>query len=188
MMAAIEARLALLGLKAILRFDAAAFRCFPGSLGACLRSFQVALWVAPLQALAVWASLGEETAGGDAGGYLTGQIVAYILSWLLYPLLLIPISRHFHCRDRLYGYLSAFNWFQLVEFVVVTPILVLGGLQWLPLEGAVFLWLAATATLLAYEWFLLRRGLGVEGLTASSLVLINFLLNMLVYRGAEMLS
>ncbi|HVI52401.1 MAG TPA: hypothetical protein VM661_14415 [Candidatus Sulfotelmatobacter sp.] len=188
MMSALEARLALLGVKGILRFDATAFRCFPGSLGTCLRSFQVALWVAPLQALVVWLSVTDEVGDADPTGYLTGQALAYAVSWLLYPLLLIPISRHFHRLERLPGYLTAFNWFQLVEFVVMTPILAVGSLQWLPVEASVLLWMCGTLVLLAYEWFMLRRGLEVEGLTAASLVLINFLLNLLIYRAAEVLS
>jgi len=179
---------ALSGIKAVLRFDATAFRYFPGGLGPCLRSFQVGLWVLPLQALVVWLDLPEAVGQGDPTRYIGFQALAYLLSWLLYPLLLVPLSAHFHRHDRLTAYLSAFNWFQLVEFAVMTPIMVLGTLKLLPMEVDLVMWLTATAVLLAYEWFLLRRGLELEPLSASSMVLMNFLLNLLIYRAAEVLA
>jgi hypothetical protein len=184
-----EAKEAIHGVRGILRFDANGLRYFPYGFSPCLRSFQVALWVAPLQALVVWLDLPNQLAEHpDANHYLILQALAYLVSWLAYPLLLLPLSRHFHCRERLGPYLSAFNWFQLVEFAVMTPILALGAISWLPVEVDFVLWLFATAVLLAYEWFMLRKGLGVEGITASSLVLMNFLLNLLIYRAADVLS
>lgn len=184
-----EIRGALDGVRAILRFDATGFRHFSPDRAPCLRSFQVLLWVVPLQALTVWLDFIQKPPEHiTAGAYAAAQASAYLLSWTVYPLLLVPLSRHFHCQDRFYGYLSAFNWFQLVEFAAMTPILALGSLGWLPPEADFVLWLFATAAMLAYEWFMLRRGLGVENTTAVSLVLMNFLLNLLIYKAAEVVA
>jgi len=183
----VEFRLVVVGLKAILRFQPAAFLCFPGGMGPFLRSFIAALIVSPLQVLIVWAEMSSQTID-DPQRYILFQAAAYVLGWLAYPLLLLPVCRHFDRSGRYTTYVSAFNWFQLVEYGVVVPVLLLGTIPWLPPALTMVLWMVTVLTLMVYEWFLIRRGLELETGTTAALVIINFLLNLLISRGAEVLT
>ncbi|OIQ96576.1 hypothetical protein GALL_214020 [mine drainage metagenome] len=175
------------GLRGILRFDAGAFRHFAHGGRGFLLSFLAAVAVLPFQAGIVWAGRVSEQVS-DPARYSLFQWLAYAVAWLAYPLLMVPIARHFRCQGRYYTYFAAFNWFQVVEFALMTPIILLGALQLLPPGPAFLLWLLATLWLLAYEWFLLRRGLGVDMSTATALTIINMLLTLLIYRVGELLS
>ena len=184
---AAEYRLIVVGLRAILRFQPAAFLCFAGGVGPFLRSFLAALIVSPLQVLVVWAEMSSDKIT-DPQRYILYQAIAYLLGWLAYPLLLLPICRHFDRARRYTTYVSAFNWFQLIEYGVTVPVILLGLIHWLPPELTLILWSVTVLTLMVYEWFLVRRGLELEAGTTAALVIINFLLNMVISRGAEVLA
>jgi len=169
------------GVWAISHFDETGFRRFSGGWGAGLRSFQVMLWLAPLQALSVWLGLPELEKGTDVGLFLQLQALAYLCSWLPFPLLLLALRRRYGYAERLPGYIAASNWFQLVEFPLMTLIGIMGGLKLISGESMVVLGLVAFLAMMAYEWFMLRRCLGVERSTTFLLLVISALVVDAIY-------
>lgn len=169
------------GVWAITHFDETGFRRFSGDVGGCLRSFQVILWLAPLQALNIWLGLPELEKGTDVDLFVNLQALAYLISWLPFPLLLLALRRHYGYAGRLSTYIAAANWFQLVETSLLTLISILKRLAVIDDGTVVVLGLITFMAMMTYEWFMLRRCLGTERSTTFLLLVASALMLDAIY-------
>lgn len=173
-----ELAVALHGLRRLVRFHPDAFDFFDGTLGGFWKSF----WAAALT-LPVWVLLeGQQmlaTPPEEPLRYAALQAIAFAVSWLAYPLLMVRISGFLDRWPRYFTYMVAYNWFQVVQALAWVPLLVLLAFD-APRELVVLVWLATHGIIFAYGWFMARYGLAVESGTAAALVIIDFLLGLLI--------
>ena len=170
---------AMTGVRGLLRLDARALSLFDGSHDGFWKSFWAAAILAPLVALGVARAVVEHPPE-SLPRYLAFQVIAYALDWLAYPFAMVWIADHLGRRDRYYGYIAAYNWFQIAETVASTALVLLGMTGVVPEDVETFLFLILQGLFLGYDWFIARNALAIEGGTAAMLVAIDLLLGLII--------
>lgn len=169
----------LYGAYRLARFDPRGLGFFDSSPAGARRSFFAAAIVAPFYALIL--AVGRP---GDADvdplrfGIVEG--IAYVLSWVAYPVLVEWLTRLLGCRKRFEAYLVAYNWSMVLQNAVVFPITMLAGLGVLPPQVAQLLWFGLFLLILLYVGFIARAALEVAPATAAGLVVLDVLLSALI--------
>lgn len=174
-----EAIVSLYGAWRLARLDPRGIELFDRSEAGAVRSFAAAVPVLPLYVLAalMLAPRGPTT---HPLRWLSVQAIAYVLSWVAYPVAAESLTRVMGCRSRFAGYLSAYNWSMVLQNVALLPLTLLTILQVLPDDVMQFLWLAAIAAIMGWLWFIARSALAVGGLAAAGLVVVDELISMLI--------
>jgi hypothetical protein len=169
----------LYGAYRLARFDEQGLAFFDSSPSGARRSFFAAVIVAPLYALMLSAvGPGERHASPLRFAFV--EAIAYVLSWVAYPVAVEWLSRRLGRRARFEGYLAAYNWSMVLQNAAVLPISLLAGLGILPQQLGQLLWLAVFLLTLVYVGFIARIGLAVQSTTAAGLVLLDVLLSALI--------
>jgi hypothetical protein len=175
-----EAGVSLFGAYRLARFDAGGMDYFNASVTGFWHSFLAALLVAPLYLalLAVWYP--DLAPPPNPLRFLLIESEAFAISWLAYPLAMIWVSERFDCRERVLGYLVAYNWSMVLANGVLIPLNIVRALELLPADLADLLWLLAISLVLAYLWFIARTALKVSPGKAVAIVGIDILLNLAI--------
>lgn len=103
----------------LLRRDPSAPFYFENSMEACLRSFWVMALVAPVYLLYVAISYSGVEVAADAWEIALAESLAYVVDWLLFPVLFYEIARRRRWVDRYPRYIGALNWINLPVTVVM---------------------------------------------------------------------
>ena len=171
-----EAIVSLYGAWRLARLDPRGFELFDRSEAGALRSFAAAVPVLPLYVLAalMLAPRGPTT---HPLRWLSVQAIAYVLSWVAYPVAAESLTRVMGCRQRFSGYLSAYNWSMVLQNAALLPLTALTAMNVLSSEIMQLLWLMAIAAIMAWLWFIARTALNVSAVTAAGLVILDELLS-----------
>ncbi len=177
---------AIAGVRGLLRFEAKALALFDASHDGFWKSFWAAAIIAPVSAIMV-ARQAIESPPESLWRFIAFQSIGYALGWLVFPLAMVRISAMLGKADRYFAYMVPYNWFHLVEIVLMGPLMLLGVTGLLPAPIEALLQLIAFAALLGYQWFIAKNALKVEGGTAAALVVIDLLLSIIIDRLADAL-
>jgi hypothetical protein len=184
----IEVQLALGGALRLAVGDRRGLGCFDISLDGFWRSFRAAALCFPLYLILVafrvsavqWERSGVPVA-------LIVESIDYVISWVAFPLLILPLTRLLGRESRFLAFMVVYNWSQIPQtalFVLVT----LDGASGLLTPGsAAFARLAAALAVLVYEWYIARVTLAVTGAQAMLVVIADLLLNSALGRVAASL-
>jgi hypothetical protein len=180
-----EASRSLSGAWGLLRRDPAAPTAFNGTLEGVWRSFFAAVLLLPLY-FAHLALIGPAPGAEQAptGIRWLIQFFVYVISWAAWPLIAFYMTRLMDCGERLYGYIVAYNWSQLLTAPFLIGIDVLGRIA-LPQEVGLVFELAGLAGVLFYEYLVARQMLGVAANKAIVLVMTAFLLGLVLRDTAD---
>lgn len=181
-----ELTAAIAGVRGLVRLDAKALTLFDASHDGFWQSFWAAAIIAPIS-IALLTRQAIMAPPDSLWRFLAFQTIGYVIGWLAFPLAMVRISTMLGRGDRYYGYMVAYNWFHLVEIVLMGPLILLGVLGVLPLPIESLLSLIAFGVILGYQWFIAKNALKVEGGTAAALVVIDLLLNVLIDKLADAL-
>jgi hypothetical protein len=107
------------GALRLLQRDTTAPFYFDNSLEACLRSFWVMALVAPLYMLYVAISYTGVEVAADTWEIALAEALAYVVDWLLFPVLFYEIARRRRWLDRYPRYISALNWINFPVTIVM---------------------------------------------------------------------
>lgn len=168
------------GLGRLVQFDVGGLGYFDRSIEGFWRSFRVALLLAPLYAILIPFDLEriQPTAGWQH--IMITEILAYIVSWLLYPLVAYEICRLIGREAEYPGYIVVYNWSKML--IVTAQVLAL-----MPaLTG-----MAAAETshtlvgivyfmFLIYLWFIARAALRIDPFSAIGMVFTSYLLTVVL--------
>ena len=168
------------GLGRLVQFDAGGLGYFDRSIEGFWRSFRVALLIAPLYAILIPFDLEmiQPTAGWQH--IMITEILAYIVSWLLYPLVAYEICRLIGREAEYPGYIVVYNWSKLL--IVTAQVVV-----WLP----ALMGIAAAETshsleslvrfvFLIYLWFIARAALRIDAFSAIGMVFTSYILTLVL--------
>lgn len=171
MITATELATGILGAWRLAHIDRTGAQYFDASLDGFWKSFTAALIVFPGEAIlrALFIVSGEPAALA-AGAFRIAAVftIAYIIQWVLFPLLMIPICE-FLGRPRQYlGYIVAQNWATVIQLAVILPAGTLFALTGIgePGWGAAVFFAAIVATWV-YGWYIARVMLDVNGVQAA---------------------
>lgn len=144
------------------------------------QSFWAAAIAAPAYALIVGINLAtpDELGGAQIDGarLLLVELIAYVMGWTAFPLLMVTIAQKLG-RDAQYArYIVASNWGGLIEITAFLPAVALGetvpALSVLPaLVGC---------AMFAYQWFIARTALALTNRQALIPVAVNFALGVAI--------
>lgn len=140
------------------------------------RSFLLAPLLLPLYALFVVEHAAEIEATASWARIVAVELSAYAIGWAAFPLAMAGIVRLID-REREYdAYVAAYNWSAVVQFALVTPLVLLGLATDLPEGPLQLLGLVATLALLVYEWFIAKTALRLPALGALAVVALDFVI------------
>jgi hypothetical protein len=149
---------------------------FDPSIDGFWRSFRAGLICYPLYLLLVYfRPAGPQWETSGVAPVLAVETIAYVISWVGFPLLILPLARWLGRDDRFLRFMVAYNWSQIPQ----TVLFVLVGLDawsgFLPPSVASFARLLAAIAALVYEWYIARVALAVTGTQATLVVIIDLL-------------
>ncbi|RMF07923.1 MAG: hypothetical protein D6763_11200 [Alphaproteobacteria bacterium] len=179
---------ALWGAWRLANFDRSGFDRFEITAAGFWHSFLAAAVGAPLFALHVLlereaAEMMVAAAGKTAvfGSFYLAAAMGYVLMWLVFAVLMIPLTRIAGVAEGYAGLVIAFNWSRVIALVIRLPVMMIavwGGLG-ATAFGAVLL--LAYGLILAYQWFVARVALG-SGLVAAAVVLVDLVASAAIAR------
>lgn len=144
----------------------------PGARGA-LHSFWAMAACLPI--------LGLLAAGAaDGAAPFAASLAAYAVGWLAFAVLSHRVAGAIGAGARWFGFIAVWNWCSVVQQALVAagnlPVL-LGAPGPLPIVLA----LVAVGWAIWLEWFATRVALGVGGLAAAALVLLDYAITLTVF-------
>jgi hypothetical protein len=168
------------GLSRLVQFDIGGLGYFDRSIEGFWRSFRVALLIAPFYAIIIPFDLEliKPTAGWQH--IMITEILAYIVGWLLYPLVAYEICRLIGRESEYPGYIVVYNWSKML--IVTAQVVV-----WLP----TLMGITAAETshsldrfvyyiFLIYLWFIARAALKIDSFSAIGLVFTGYVLSIVL--------
>jgi len=170
MVSAVEVARSAYGAWRLARLDPNGMAHFNASREGAINSFAVAVLVLPFYLV----FLAIDWAGTDlpVGRIAVVEAIAYVIGWTAFPVLCLPILRLLDRDDRLYGFLSAYNWSHLVQMAVIFPVfLIVAGPGIGP--ATAMLALLARIAVLVYEGYVIKTALNVSAAQAAALVLLD---------------
>jgi hypothetical protein len=168
------------GLRRLIQFDADGLSYFDRSIEGFWRSFRVALLIAPLYAVVIPFDLAliKPTVGWPH--IMMIEILAYVVSWLLYPLVAYEICRRIGREAEYPGYIVVYNWSAIL--IVTANLLV-----WLPTAMGITeadtssnLFRIVYLLFLIYLWFIARVALRIDPFSAIGLAFTSCVLTILL--------
>jgi hypothetical protein len=174
-----EAWLALAGALRLARGDPAGLACFDPSVAGFWRSFRAALLCYPLYLILLTfpVVIGDGPAEEiDASRFYAAETIHFAISWVAFPLVVLPIIDFLGRGDRFLGFMTAYNWCQVPQTIVFTVVALFGGASLLSPNAMLAVDLILGIAALVYEWYIARVALAVTGPKASLVILCDVLL------------
>lgn len=169
-----EASAAWEGLKRLLRFDPAFVQWFDRSAAGALRSFGLALPVLPC--FLILSFLGMTLRPEIGVLQVVGAMAsAYVLGWVMFPLLLIAIGRGIEREGHAIATIGFYNWFSTYYAVIITVFYIFTVIGLLDTVATPLFYLIRLASLV-FEVFALRVLMGVGFGGAILLTVLDFVL------------
>ena len=177
----LEVRQALAGALRLARGDPRGLAAFDDSLDGFWSSFRAAVICYPL--FLVLLALRDSPAGpGSAPGWriLAVETIAFVISWVAFPLLMLPLARWLGREHRFLLFMVSYNWCQVPQTVlfVAVGLAIAAGLS----ASAALLELAAAIAVLVYEWYVARVALALGRGRATLVVVADLVLGSFLSR------
>ncbi len=183
-----EARLALSGALLLARGDPRGLGYFDTSLAGFWRSFRAALVCYPFYLLLLLfrVTVVQWTAAGGMRIVIV-ETIAYVISWVAFPLIVLSLSRRIDRDDHFLGFMTVYNWSQVLQTGLFVVIALAGAVGLLPAKIGGPVGLAAAIAVLVYEWYIARIALDVPAPMAAIVVLLDLALATMLSRVTEAL-
>ncbi len=156
---------------------------FDDSIDGYWKSFFCALVILP--GYIIWVALGSGELYQDVGFFRIAsvELIAYVISWVAWPLVMTYIAPAIDRDDQYIRYIVAFNWSAAIQIVLYLFVLFLGVVVKVPAGFAAFFAFFVLIVVLVYHWYILRIALeatpgGAVGLVIGELVLGQFIRGM----------
>lgn len=174
-----EVTTALYGACRLARFDANGLAHFDATVDGFWRSFVAAVLVAPMYAWLL-AQRFQPDEIGDPLRFRLVEALAYVISWVVYPLLMVTVTRLLDREGRFLVYAVAYNWSLVIQHALFTPVVAISAFGLLPPGVAALMSVAVFGYILAYIWFIAVSALRIAAMTAAGIVIIDLLLSVIV--------
>jgi len=172
-----EVWLALSGALRLARGDPGGLACFDASEEGFWHSFRAAVMCYPLYLilLAFPIELGTPPPL-DTWHVLAVETIHYVIAWVAFPLLMLPLVDWLQRSDRYFRFMVAYNWCQVPQTAVFTAVALAGAIGLLSGQGMLIADLVVGVAALVYEWYVARVALAVSRLRAALVILVDVVL------------
>jgi len=169
-----ELRRGLAAVVPLFTFDASGLALLAKDRSAALASFKVASLALPAYLFLLPGLVAERNVEPIGPHFLLVWLLAYVLMWTVLPLLLLEFARGKDIAARVPHFISALNWLSLpvIYAKFITAILPFGLRE--PLEAAVAFYV------MALQWFLARKALGLSGWGAVAFVVASLAIDTII--------
>jgi hypothetical protein len=183
-----EVQLAVGGALRLARGDPRGLDFFDTSIDGFWRSFRAALICYPffLMLLGFRVSTAHWEEAGVAR-IIALETIGYVISWVAFPLLVLPLTRWLGREDRFLAFMVAYNWSQLPQTALFVILGADAASGLLPAGVTQIADFAAAVAVLLYEWYIARVALAVSASQAVSVVLLDLVLGSVLSRITEAL-
>jgi hypothetical protein len=183
-----EVQLAVGGALRLACGDRRALAFFDTSIDGFWRSFRAAAICYPMYLLLLSFRVAEaHWSRSGVPVVVIVETIAYVTSWVAFPLLILPLSRWVGREDRFLAFMVVYNWSQIPQTVLFVLVALDGATGLLATSALQFAQLAATIAVLVYEWYIARVALAVTGAQATVVVIADLVLGTVLGRVAASL-
>ena len=144
------------------------------------RSFLAAAVVAPLFLLYLVIRYVGSNTDGSLTVYISAQMLAYVIAWLAFPLVMLYLAPVLQKEDKVVRYLVAYNWLSVIQNGAYLPVVMLGITGAFAQGLSNFLAMITLMWVLGITLFVTRKALEVPFGTAAGIVVVDLLLGVLV--------
>ena len=178
-----EVQLAVGGALRLARGDRSGLAVFDTSIDGFWRSFRAAIICYPLYLLLLsFRVAGPQWAASGIAKILIVETIAYVISWVAFPLAILPLVGWLGREHRFLAFMVAYNWSQIPQSALFVLVGLDSAAGLLPPPAAHTAELAATLAVLVYEWYIGRVALAVTRAQATLVVIIDVALGVLLSR------
>jgi len=176
---------ALFGAWRLLLLDRDGMNWFNLTIAGFWRSFLAAVMVAPLY-FATLDMGAEGTSGPD--GLLPVRTLQYIAGWIIFPVIMIGITRMMDWTDRYVAFIVAYNWSSVIMIGIMLPVTLFDQAYRTPgprldLVDA-FYYIVFMFTLF-YGWFVAHTALRIGPVIAIAIVLLDLIVAFAIGIGGQ---
>ena len=181
-----EVQLAVGGALKLARGDASGLGFFDTSIDGFWRSFRAALICYPLflMLLAFRVSAAHWSESGVPRIVIV-ETIGYVISWVAFPLLILPLTRWLGREHRFLAFMVAYNWSQIPQTVLFVIVGADAATGLFPPDVAHIVDFIAAIAVLVYEWYIARVALMVTAAQAVPVVLIDLVIGAVLSRVTE---
>jgi hypothetical protein len=172
-----EAWLALAGTLRLARADPGGMEHFDTSIEGFWHSFRAATLCFPLYLILLAFPLVIGTGDDiDAGRFFAVETIRFVISWVAFPLAVLPVVDRLGRGNRYLGFIVAYNWCQVLPTAVFAVIALGGGLGLFSGNLMLIFDLVAGIAALVYEWYVARVALALSGGLAVLIITVDVVL------------
>jgi hypothetical protein len=149
-----EAWLSLTGAIRLARGDRGGMACFDPSEDGFWHSFRAGVLCYPLYLILLTFPIEIGPVPElDPWRVAIVETIHYVISWVAFPLLMIPLVDWLRRRERYFAFMVAYNWCQAPQTAVFTAVALAGATGLLSAEGVLIADLIVGVAALVYEWY-----------------------------------
>ena len=182
-----ETSYALFGAWRLAHFDLQGTVYFDRSREGALRSFWVAAILLPPYTVLVLLHLSERPVAVSWPALLLIHTLGYVIAWTAFPVAMSWVSRVLDRNQEFFGFLTMYNWAQVLTIVPVLAVSAMRVGNMLPEPVLELLGVAVDLAILAYGWFIARAGLRIGPFSAIGVVALDILLSELTWEISDLL-
>lgn len=171
----------LYGAWRLAHLDRSAMSFFDRSVGGFWKSFFAAVLVAPAYAALEALNLLHVEVTASAPFTVIVLALSYAVAWLLYPVVLHPLCRLIDREEYFIGYIVAYNWAQVLQYLAIVPVVAAIEADLLPGAFGSLLYYLVFLLILAYFLHIARAALAIGGWVALGIVVLDLVLSHVQY-------
>ena len=146
---------------------------FDNSTAGFWRSFFAAVLIAPLFLILLIIRFSVDDIGASAVRFYIIEVIAYIIGWVLFPLIVFYLVETLGKQERYVGFIIAYNWAAVLQNSLYLPFAIFFQVGLIPSEAAGLLNLILLGLVLAYTWFVAKTALDISGTVAGGIIILD---------------
>jgi hypothetical protein len=179
-------QLAVGGALKLARGDPSGLGFFDTSVDGFWRSFRAGVICYPFfLILLVFRVSAAHWAASGVAHIVIVETIGYVISWVAFPLLVLPLTRYLGRENRFIPFIVAYNWSQIPQTALFVIVGADAATGLFPSGVAQIVDFAAAVAVLVYEWYIARVALQVSTSQAVPVVLLDVVLGVVLSRITE---
>ncbi len=171
---------ALYGAYRLVLLDKRGFSYFDISISGFWRSFTAALLIAPFFLTVVFTTYNVEQINISFSKHMSLEVSAYVLSWIIFPVLMEHLTKLMGCRDKYISFIVIYNWAMVPQYIIFIFIVALGLIGLIPPELSDSLSVILLVWIFFYTGFITKSILQVSIQTTVGIIIMDFLLGLTI--------
>ena len=171
---------ALYGAYHLVLLDKSGFNYFDTSISGFWRSFTAAFLISPFFFTVVYTIYITEQIDTPLSKHMSHEISAYVLSWLVFPVLMEQLTKLMGCRDKYINFIVAYNWAMVPQYTVFILLLTLGLIGIIPPDLSDSLSVMLLIWTFFFAGFIAKSMLQVSLHATIGIIIMDFLLDLTI--------